>query len=1066
MARNFRLLPVSLRRRSVLVTVVSLFVTIAVALSIVWQAAGARGSRGASLIQVSSKTVNQMTLAGTGYNLTGLPATNLVTNASFTPQMINAQIFAGDGGSDYFDIKMSETGHSLPLAEDYYKGANFQHFHQTLSEMTLVNTGEVTGYEVGIVSGKREVELPGFTADISWHAFAEAADGKTYICGSEGALVSLDHDGLAERISFSFPADLTALAAGPGGLIAGDARGQFYASADGQVWNLMSTGAKGQIRALTYIDLPDYENGFFLASGGPGELFFGHPSGLEKLQFPLEDTVTALIQTGDGILFALGDQGHVAYSSNGIKWQEDESLAAEGGWLTGDAGGGITFFAGEDGQMALRSDKGPVRWMDASGLVGALGQLRSGGSDRDWPALVHVMVLSSSKLVVITSENQLVFSRDGGESWSRENPFNENQIDKLKALPSGDIFISRRDGKIIQAELTARIQFEPALQGDKVKSGDLMTLSLPLAVELDTRELEAPYREEVPVAGEWLISGGASLASGADSAVGELGHDSGGACELSFEESTAGETDKDSLFSIRKATLVPLSVNNPNRPYLTARLSQKLDLTRLVENDSLPFYRLEFDARVIGGIDGPLDIWFAGSLSDVGSSITVQGDDWQHRRVTLLFPRGLRTDDELWLNIGFSGNGTLYLDNVWFGRNDDAPGALSSHLQEGGYLTGSDVIRLDAVPIGREGNRTEAWSLPEGTGCSGAQDSCFHNLGAALQLVENSGAVPWLVIDLNTTPSELNHLIEYLAGSPLSSYGKLRSRDGAIGRWTDTFNIIYIEITDRAGVLPNDATRANYVHWIMDQIKGAPDFQAVGNKIFFVDAMPYDDGRSHTSADYHAGDYHPSHSMNSREDLEASVQDWVNQIPRGRMTGSLVAPELIRSISFDRMEEAARLVDATAALLADLGDNSAMALLDIDFSQKIFLSGDHIAVSALSAVGSLSGLRLLEEPALVREGSDSLPDQELEDADDSYSRTVVFFVYGSRGTTVLYALNLGQSASLVSIQGIDRQQEAEYELYDHRGNVISQGVWKRNRDVFTLLPGGVLIIRQLAQPVR
>ena len=53
-----------------------------------------------------------------------------------------------------------------------------------------------------------------------------------------------------------------------------------------------------------------------------------------------------------------------------------------------------------------------------------------------------------------------------------------------------------------------------------------------------------------------------------------------------------------------------------------------------------------------------------------------------------------------------------------------------------------------------------------------------HNLGAALQYTEYLNAVPWLVLDLRVTSQELSNLIEYLAGSPLSAYGKLRSRDG------------------------------------------------------------------------------------------------------------------------------------------------------------------------------------------------------------------------------------------------------------------------------------------------
>ena len=45
----------------------------------------------------------------------------------------------------------------------------------------------------------------------------------------------------------------------------------------------------------------------------------------------------------------------------------------------------------------------------------------------------------------------------------------------------------------------------------------------------------------------------------------------------------------------------------------------------------------------------------------------------------------------------------------------------------------------------------------------------------------------------------------------------------------------------------------------------------------------------------------------------------------------------------------------------------------------------------------------------------------------------------------------------------DHKSEAQYELYDHRGTMISSGVWKRKRDDFTLLPGGVLVIRQVSE---
>ena len=76
----------------------------------------------------------------------------------------------------------------------------------------------------------------------------------------------------------------------------------------------------------------------------------------------------------------------------------------------------------------------------------------------------------------------------------------------------------------------------------------------------------------------------------------------------------------------------------------------------------------------------------------------------------------------------------------------------------------------------------------------------------------------------------------------------------------------------------------------MGQIKSAPDFSLVKNKLYFIDAMRYDDGRAHTSADYHAGDFHPDERPVDRKILESLLNEWENLIPRGQ--GSMLAPDL------------------------------------------------------------------------------------------------------------------------------------------------------------------------------
>ena len=106
--RRFWSIPISLRRRTALTASAILLVIALVVLGIVWQAAGLLSSRKASLVQVSDRTASQLALSGTGMNLTGLPATNLVTNGSFSPIIRHVHYFASDGRPGALHIKMSE----------------------------------------------------------------------------------------------------------------------------------------------------------------------------------------------------------------------------------------------------------------------------------------------------------------------------------------------------------------------------------------------------------------------------------------------------------------------------------------------------------------------------------------------------------------------------------------------------------------------------------------------------------------------------------------------------------------------------------------------------------------------------------------------------------------------------------------------------------------------------------------------------------------------------------------------------------------------------------------------
>jgi len=190
--------------------------------------------------------------------------------------------------------------------------------------MDEIHEAVITNYEAGRIMNKTPVSLPEDLKGLRLTGFAEW-EGYTYACGPSSTLIKIPSGGDAKALSFDFLSDLTAIAAGPNGLMTGDATGRLFSSQDGVSWQLLPLEMSTAVRAISYVPIPDESNGFFLASGGPGELMFGHLQDMTPLVTSIkEDAVAAFIVTEDGIIYALGDKGHVYYSMNGIEWTEEK----------------------------------------------------------------------------------------------------------------------------------------------------------------------------------------------------------------------------------------------------------------------------------------------------------------------------------------------------------------------------------------------------------------------------------------------------------------------------------------------------------------------------------------------------------------------------------------------------------------------------------------------------------------------------------------------------------------------------------------------------------------------
>ena len=164
------------------------------------------------------------------------------------------------------------------------------------------------------------------------------------------------------------------------------------------------------------------------------------------------------------------------------------------------------------------------------------------------------------------------------------------------------------------------------------------------------------------------------------------------------------------------------------------------------------------------------------------------------------------------LSLSFEGGGTLWLDKpIVFDATDSKKTGQPDVPPNGMVPIWKDELRkfYTASPTGPKGvlrywggqsnlpggATLEDILLPvEAQRSTGGGDKQL-NLHNALTLMKEVNAEPWLIISSTMSEEEWRNLIEYLAGSPESEYGKRRvaDRNGIKTPWTDEFQKIRIE---------------------------------------------------------------------------------------------------------------------------------------------------------------------------------------------------------------------------------------------------------------------------------
>lgn len=167
--------------------------------------------------------------------------------------------------------------------------------------------------------------------------------------------------------------------------------------------------------------------------------------------------------------------------------------------------------------------------------------------------------------------------------------------------------------------------------------------------------------------------------------------------------------------------------------------------------------------------------------------------------LSIQFWAGQVTLDDLSLSMQGQRNPTVFRDDLVVLLKALNPGTLR-YLQVGGSSIDNHLAPASAR-LAFSCNRSDtpyddnAQNGGLMTARANAYDFGLHDF---LQLCEQIQADPWYCTPGGMHPQEMRNLIEYLAGSADSPYGKIRAAQGRSAPWTTAFRNIHIEIGNEA----------------------------------------------------------------------------------------------------------------------------------------------------------------------------------------------------------------------------------------------------------------------------
>lgn len=193
-------------------------------------------------------------------------------------------------------------------------------------------------------------------------------------------------------------------------------RGGIYVSTNRVIWERRDSGTPLDLRAAAYL------GGRLLVTGESGTALWSDDAvrfEAATLTPPTTDWLEA-VAAGNGVAVAVGDNGAIYRSTNGLAWSRQADVAS-GAWLSGVAFGGGAFVAVGETGVILRSPDGET-W-----------SRRTSGTSVDLARVVY----GDGRFLAVGSSGAVLVSPDG-LSWSADVSTGVTNSLYTAAMPRGE----------------------------------------------------------------------------------------------------------------------------------------------------------------------------------------------------------------------------------------------------------------------------------------------------------------------------------------------------------------------------------------------------------------------------------------------------------------------------------------------------------------------------------------------------------------------------------------------------------------------------------------------------